>query len=330
MFTSGDLHVIVQAGEEGPRLFPLTRALSGHAVPKQFALIAGNASLLQQTVASYASLVPRERIAVVVSKKYEDLARSQLRQWRSIGILARPLDRGPAVDLVFALGRIVAGAPGAAVIVAPAYHYAPGASVLAGSLVAAGLALATSPIILAGVTMKGVEGGNRIVIPGSSLDGRVLSVQGLVEDASSAERTELKASGALWDTGAFTARAADLWQMAVRKLPIRASIVESLWAGKMASPDSVEAAFQSMPASIHEDALWQGTKNLGVIPVHGSGWNAWRTPEQVINSLSKPLDLDRLLSRVYQRQHGITRSQMRRRFRAEAKLREVPDRAIHR
>jgi hypothetical protein len=90
------------------------------------------------------------------------------------------------------------------------------------------------------------------------------------------------------------------------------------------------AAFQRMPATIHEGALWQGTKDLGVIPVHGSGWNAWSTPEQVMNSLSDPLDIDRLLSRIYQRQHGITRAQMRRRFRAEARLREVPERAIHR
>jgi mannose-1-phosphate guanylyltransferase len=330
MFTSGDLHVIIQAGEEDPRLFPLTRALSGRAVPKQYALIAGDGSLLQQSVASYAALVPRDRITVVVSTKHEDLARTQLRQWRGIGILARPLDCGSTVDLLFALGGIVARAAGDAVIVAPAYHYIPRASVLAGSLVAAGLALAASPIIVAGAAMNGAGGGGRIVVPGPGLDGRVLSVRRLVEHASPPEARRLKASGALWDTRAFTARAADLWKLAARKLPMRTAIVESLWAGKMVSPDSVEAAFQRMPATIHERPLWQGTEDLGVIPVHGSGWNAWSTPEQVMNSLSDPLDLDRLLSRIYQRQHGITRAQMRRQFRAEARIREVPDRVIHR
>ncbi len=330
MFTAGDLHVIVQAGEEDSRLFPLTSALSGQAVPKQFALIAGDGSLLQQTVASYAELVPRERIAVVVSTKYEELARTQLRRWRGIAILSRPLNRGPSVDLLFALGRVVVRDPEAAVVVAPAYHYVSGASVLAGSLVAVGLALAASPIIIAGAEMTGVGNGERIVVPGGGLDGRLLSVRRLVDRASPSEARRLKSCGALWDTCAFTARAADLWKLARRKLPIRTAIVEDLWAGNMVSPDSVGAAFGRMPATIHEGALWHGTKDLGVIPVHGSGWNAWRTPQQVMNSLSDPLDLERLLARIYQRQHGITRAEMRRRFRAEARQREVPERAIHR
>jgi mannose-1-phosphate guanylyltransferase len=330
MFTSGDLHVIIQAGEEDPRLFPLTSALSGQDVPKQFALIAGDGSLLQQTVASYAALVPRERITVVVSTKHEDLARSQLRQWRGLGILARPLDRGSTVDLLFALGRVLVRAPEPAVIVAPAHHYVPGASVLAGSLVAASLALATSPIIVAGAAMTGVNGGERIVVPGPSLDGRVLSVRRLVEQASRSEARRLKARGALWDTSAFTARVEDLWKLAARKLPMRTAIVERLWAGEMTSPESIVAAFQRMPGTIQEGALWQGTKDLGVIPVNGSGWDAWSNPELVMNSLSDPLELDSLLSRIYQRQHGITRAQMRRRFRAEARLREIPERAIHR
>jgi mannose-1-phosphate guanylyltransferase len=330
MFTSENLHVIIQAGEEDPRFFPITRELSGQAVPKQFALIAGDVSLLQQTVASFAELVPQKHIAVVVSTTYEDLARVQLRQWRGITILARPLNRGHSVDLLFALGRVVARAPDAAVIVAPAHHYVPGASVLAGSLVAAGLALATTPIIIAGAAMTGVENGDRIVVPGPSVDGRVLSFGKLVEHASPSDARRLKACGALWDTGAFTARAADLWKLAARKLPIRTAMVESLWAGKVVSPESVSAAFERMPATIHERSLWQATKDLGVIPVHGSGWNTWRTPEQVMNSFSNSFEFDKLFSRIYQRQHGITRSQIRKRFRAEARLREVPERAIRR
>jgi hypothetical protein len=75
---------------------------------------------------------------------------------------------------------------------------------------------------------------------------------------------------------------------------------------------------------------WQETKEVGVIPVHGSGWNEWRTPEQVMRSLNDPVDLDKLLSRIYQRQHGITQTQMRRRFRAEAKVGIATERPIHR
>jgi len=213
--------------------------------------------------------------------------------------------------------------------VAPSYNYVPGASVLAGSLVAAGLALAASPIIIAGAAMTAAAGGNRLILPGPGLDGRVKSVDRLVQDATAAEIRRLKARGALWETGAFTAQATKLWKIAARKLPIRTSILERLWASPSPTSDSVVAAFQRMPTTIHEGPLWQGAKDLGVIPVHGSGWSAWNTPEQVVNSLRDPLDLDRLLSRIYQRQHGITRAYMRRQFRAEARQREIPERRIH-
>ena len=99
MFNPQDLHVIILAGGNDLRLAPLSCVLSGAPIPKQFAFIAGNGSLLQQTVGPYAVLVPPERIVVVVSSAYADLARAQLREYHGIDILVRPLDRGQDLDL---------------------------------------------------------------------------------------------------------------------------------------------------------------------------------------------------------------------------------------
>ena len=87
MKSSTDPHVIILAGSEDNRLAALTKALSGRAIPKQFAFIAGNGSLLQQTVAAYTKLAPPERTTVVVSSEHEDLARTQLHEWPGITII---------------------------------------------------------------------------------------------------------------------------------------------------------------------------------------------------------------------------------------------------
>ena len=272
---------------------------------------------------SYANAVPTDRIAVVVSTAHEDLARTQLRQWKGISILARPIDRGPAVDLLLALGRILARNPEATVVVAPAHHYVPNADVLVSSLLTAAMTSSTTPIVLAGATMNGVRAGERSVVPGARRDGRVFSIKRVVVHAAPAQTKRLRAEGALWDTGAFAGRAADLWRALAAKLPSEAATVESLWAEDSTTLTSVGAAFRSMPEAPSPAMWWQGCKDIGVLPVAGSGWNAWSSPEQVMDSLSDPHDLESVLARIYQRQQGIDRAQLRRRFRAEARLRHV-------
>jgi mannose-1-phosphate guanylyltransferase len=323
MFSPRDLHVIILAGDDNPRLIPLSTAVSGLPLPKQFALIVGDGSLLQQTVAPYANVVSPDRIAVVVSTAHEDLARTQLRQWKGINILSRPINHGPAVDMLLALGRVLARDPDAKVVVAPAHHYVPGASVLVSSLVTAALGLGNTPVILAGAAINGVRASDHSIVPGPRRDGRVFSIKRVVASASPAQLKRLRAEGALWDTSAFTGAAARVWKMLAEKLPTEAATIESLWAEDSTVLTSVGSAFRYMPEVAFGGIWWQGCKDIGVVPVSGSGWNAWNSPEQVMDSLSDPHDLESVLARIYQRQQGIDRAQLRRRFRAEARLRRM-------
>lgn len=295
------LHVIVLAGDDDSRLNPLTRALTGVAVPKQFAFIAGDSSLLQQTVASYAALVPAENIVVVVSSAHEKLARQQLQRWGTIGILARTLNRGPAVDTLLALGRVVARDPDASVVVAPAYHFVTEPHVMTSALAAA-VAQPTAAIVLAGAVCPSM--GDRLIVTGARLGGRLLSVNRLVDRPPPAVARRLRSKGALWDTSAFAGRACDLWRLAARKLPAEATMVASLWSGGTASLTSVEAVFRHMPTDRATATLWLGPKDLAVLPIQGSGWSAWRSPEEVLDSMGDSVELERLLSRIYRRQQA--------------------------
>jgi mannose-1-phosphate guanylyltransferase len=62
-------YVVVLAGGEGNRLASLTRALYGHDLPKQFAVLSGERSLLQTTLERAALLTSLDRISVVASAR---------------------------------------------------------------------------------------------------------------------------------------------------------------------------------------------------------------------------------------------------------------------
>ena len=78
------LHAVVMAGGSGTRFWPASRA----ALPKQLLALAGPRTLLQDTVARLAGLVPPERTLVVTSARLLDAAREHCRKLR-IGRLAK-------------------------------------------------------------------------------------------------------------------------------------------------------------------------------------------------------------------------------------------------
>ena len=60
------MKIIILAGGGGTRLFPLSRA----CYPKQFLKIAGEKSLLQQTVERFLLIAEQEDIIIVTNKDY--------------------------------------------------------------------------------------------------------------------------------------------------------------------------------------------------------------------------------------------------------------------
>jgi mannose-1-phosphate guanylyltransferase len=328
MFSSQNVYAIILAGDEDTRLASLTRALSVAAVPKQYAFIAGEGSLLQQTVGFYASMLSPERIVVVAATKWEELARAQLRKWRGTSVLARPRSRGQALDVMLGLAEIAACDPQATIIVAPAGAYVPKANALLAALAGAEAALATVPVILAGVPMNGTILGDRLVVPGSRRTGRVLSIRRLVEPVPSEHVQRFKALGALWDTSVFLSRAATLWRLVTRQMPGKDATTTPHDSPVSTARTPVTLTAGRSIAAKPVRACWQGLESLGVIAVHGSGWSAWTSSEQVVDSLRDPHELEQLLSRIYQHQHGIDRVQLRRQFRYEAMQPSTPRCAV--
>ena len=72
------------AAGEGRRLLPLTRALYGTDLPKQFAAFDGGPTLLQRTIERISPLAPHERTVVVAAESHADLAGRQLEPYPAV------------------------------------------------------------------------------------------------------------------------------------------------------------------------------------------------------------------------------------------------------
>ncbi len=93
------MKLVILAGGHGTRLFPLSR----ECMPKQFLHIAGNRSLLQQTILRFLGLVNPEDIVIITNKDYIFTVRAELKEIgiEDVHIIEEPVGRNtaPAIAL---------------------------------------------------------------------------------------------------------------------------------------------------------------------------------------------------------------------------------------
>jgi mannose-1-phosphate guanylyltransferase len=104
-----DAHVVILAGGEGTRLWPLSRSRR----PKQVLRLNGARSLIQQTVDRILPLVGAERILIVTEQSHAQDLRAQLPELPDSSIVVEPTRRGTAAALLLAGLQIQQRAPAA-------------------------------------------------------------------------------------------------------------------------------------------------------------------------------------------------------------------------
>jgi mannose-1-phosphate guanylyltransferase len=112
------LHAIVMAGGSGTRFWPASRA----ALPKQLLPLAGERTLLEDTVARLDGLVPPQRVLVVTSARLLDAARRQLPQVPAAGLVGEPCKRDTAPCIGLAALLVSRHDPDATMAVMPSDH----------------------------------------------------------------------------------------------------------------------------------------------------------------------------------------------------------------
>jgi mannose-1-phosphate guanylyltransferase len=292
--TVSRLWAVVLAGGSGERLRPLTRALYGYDLPKQFAAFDGSGSLLQQTVDRTAPLVPGHRTLVVVGRQHAALAREQLAGHPEVEIVSQPcnLDTGPGILLP--LSMIRARDSMADVALFPSDHHIPRPDSFLAAVRAAAGAVTQAPerLYLLGARAETPETDYGWILPGAPMSvipdaGLTLTVRRFVEKPHPEVARDLLARGALWNMFVSVGRIGTYWAAAQSSLPYHTSLYED-WA--MSRPGleqawSLDTIYRNMEPANFSRSVLEKADNLAVVPVDDSGWSDLGVPERVLRAL---------------------------------------------
>lgn len=280
-----DLWVIVLAGGSGRRLASLTRRLYGFSLPKQFAVLDGRSSLLQQTVARLLPLTSPARTVVVVSSRYQALARAQLSRWPEVHVIAQPLDRGTAPGLMLPLAYVLERSPDALVCISPSDHHFRDEPAALRAIEAAVVAAETRSMVLVGARATRPETQYGWIVPQPECGG-CAGVLRFVEKPDPETAARLLEQGALWNTFVLVARARALWNRCSRHLPVHASAIHSC---RPVAAESTRRAlrreYARLPARDFSRDVLQRERDVGVVELVGGGWSDVGTPERALEAL---------------------------------------------
>jgi mannose-1-phosphate guanylyltransferase len=294
-------YVVVLAGGEGARLASLTRALYGVDLPKQFAVLSGEKSLLQQTVERARLLTTWDRILVVVTGHREALARAQLAPYPGVELVVqtRNLDTGPG--LLLPLVRILARAAGARVVFLPSDHYLADDRPLVDALRASELGELKDRLALIGVAPTGPEVEYGWIVRGARLPRtRAFAVARFAEKPDPDVADELWRDGGLWNTFISAGPVAVFWELARRYLPRHAAAFEryAVAIGGLEEQEALDHAYRAMASANFSRDVLAHARELAVMPVVGTGWSDWGSPKRVFASLVGTPNHDRLVERI--------------------------------
>ncbi len=286
---------IVLAAGNGQRVDGFIRRLGGRQIPKQFYAFTGRRSMLQHTLARVETLVPRERVVVVVSADHAAFVRAQLADRPEGMVIAQPrnLDTLPGIllPLVHALRRD----PDATVAVFPSDHFIWDEARFMESVKTAARAAEERPdrIVLLGVTPDTPEADYGWIAPSpdeSLVAGRVRGVHSFHEKPGPNRGRIYLRNGYLWNTLVCVAKAATVYEMAREVAPHMMAYFDVLRHNLNTAHEAaiVRGMYARMePLNVSKDLFQRMPHRLLVMPVEGAGWSDWGREERVRETLDR-------------------------------------------
>jgi mannose-1-phosphate guanylyltransferase len=272
---------LVLAAGDGTRLRALTTDRHGVATPKQFCSLAGDDSLLTAAVRRAQTLVPEERVAIVVAADHRRWWRSQTAATPRALTIVQPCNRGTAAGILLPLLAIAEQDPLAQVVVVPSDHFVAHENVLANTTRQALAAVAQGPenLVLLGISPDVADSDYGWILPGDALPGGLRRVRTFVEKPSQARAAQLRAAGGTWNSFLFAARVATLLELYSQRQP--ALLGQLRWA--LERPGRrLAAVYRELPTADFSRDLLQGSEDrLRVLHVPPCGWSDLGTPERV-------------------------------------------------
>ena len=281
------LQPVVMAGGSGTRLWPLSRA----GYPKQFLVLAGNTSLLQQAATRLQGLAAADITVaapvIVGNEEHRFMVLDQLREVRAepSAVLLEPVGRNtaPAVTLAALQALEAGGDP--VMVVTPSDQTVTDEAAFTAALQAAARRAAGGEIVILGIRPDRPETGYGYILADDA------AVAQFVEkpDAATAER--YVADGRyFWNAGIFVLKAST-WMAALQRFrPDIATATQAAWAARKTDALFVrpgKAEFALVPSESVDYAVMErcpGTEVAIGMVMLDAGWNdlgAWEAVWQV-------------------------------------------------
>ena len=283
---------LILAGGEGARLRPLIRQLYNEDLPKQYAVLTGDRSLLGQTLDRVGRLVsPQRTVVATMASHLRYLDRDLRLSQDGPHVLAQPQDRGTAAAILSAAHWIQARDPGAAMIIFPSDHFVldEATFIRHGAILSRFVERQPEWLGLLGVSPTGPEPDFGWVQPGERMAAAgaapIFRIRRFVEKPSMESARAFWAAGALWNTfvvaGSVNAFI-EAGRECVPRLEERLGRA-SAFRGPQEERWALGQAYALAPAAnFSRSVLQMTTKPLAVAQMPDVGWHDLGTPARVL------------------------------------------------
>lgn len=291
------LWALVLAGGEGVRLRPLVRHVCGDERPKQYVPLLESRTLLRQTLDRVGRLVPSERTVTVMLQDHAPYVSRELREGPTFRIMVQPQGRGTAAGILFPTHWIHAQDRDATVAVFPSDHYIREEALLMERVAEAASFVDRHPewIVLMGAEATHPDTGYGWIEPGPRIgwmaSAPAYRIRRFWEKPPLEVAQTLFATGSLWNTLIFVARASTLIETGRQCVPLLHERLAriSLFAGTEHEHEAwaIRHAYALAQTENFSRAILEACPELlAVCKLPGLTWSDLGTPERVVRTMT--------------------------------------------
>lgn len=268
---------VILSGGAGTRLWPLSREL----YPKQLLPLAGERTMLQETLRRLEGTDNLAAPLVVCNENHRFMVAEQLRAiaLTPAAILLEPVGRNTAPAVAVAAMRALADGSDPLLLVLPADHVIRDAEALRRTVSAAASATEKGGLITFGIVPDGPETGYGYIRRGAPLPNprsELFAVAAFVEKpALETARAYVDSGEYYWNSGMFLFRASEYLRQLARFEPTMVACCREAFDKAVADLDFLRldaGAFGACPGNSIDYALMEKTTDALVIPL-AAGWS---------------------------------------------------------